>query len=81
MVRRFLLGEQKESPNVFSYTQALMELLNTLHPYTLKERHNLSVAKQHLNEIKKHTRKMYEQITILEEQVKILEENNIKKGR
>jgi uncharacterized protein (DUF3084 family) len=80
-IKMFLLNEEKENPNVFSYLQALNELLNTLKPYSLKEKHNLLVAKQHLNEIKKQVKRLHEEKQLLEEQVKTLEEQKIKKGR
>ena len=78
MIRQFLNEEIGQTPSVFSYIQALTELMHTFQPHTLKEKHNLSVAKQHLNEIKRQTRKLHEQLQLLEEQVKVLEESKEK---
>ena len=80
LMRKFLLNEEYESPNILSYIQALTELLNTLHPYTLKEKHNLSIAKQHLGEIRKQIRKMMEQMNTMEESIKLVKEDEEMKG-
>ena len=74
MTRNFLLGEAKISPSARAYAESVLRILEALRPKSQRESRQISIAKQHLQEIKKLNRKLEERITLLEEQVKILEE-------
>ena len=74
LTRRFLLGESQNKPTVRAYVESVASILNELRPRSQRENRQLSVAKQHLQEIKRLNRKLEEKIILLEEQVKILEE-------
>jgi hypothetical protein len=74
LTRRFLLGEAKSRPTVRAYVESVVGILEQFMPKSQRESRQLSVARQHLNEIKKLNRKLEEKITLLEEQVKVLEE-------
>jgi len=74
MTRSFLLGETKISPSARAYAESVLRILEALRPKSQRESRQISIAKQHLQEIKKLNRKLEERITLLEEQVKILEE-------
>ena len=74
LTRRFLLGESKVVPTVRAYVESIMRIMEEIRPKSQRESRQISVARQHLQEIKKLNRKLEEKITLLEEQVKILEE-------
>jgi cell shape-determining protein MreC len=74
LTKRFLLGEAKSRPSVRAYVESVVSILEHFIPKSQRESRQLSVARQHLNEIKKLNRKLEEKITLLEEQVKVLEE-------
>jgi hypothetical protein len=74
LTKRFLLGEAKSRPSVRAYVESIVNILEQFIPKSQRESRQLSVARQHLNEIKKLNRKLEEKITLLEEQVKVLEE-------
>ena len=74
LTKRFLLGEAKSRPSVRDYVESVVNILEHFIPKSQRESRQLSVARQHLNEIKKLNRKLEEKITLLEEQVKVLEE-------
>jgi hypothetical protein len=74
MTKRFLLGETKSAPSIRAYAESIAHILDDIRPKTQKESRQLSVARQHLQEIKKINRRLQEKISLLEEQVKILEE-------
>jgi hypothetical protein len=74
LTKRFLLGEAKSRPSVRAYVESVVNILEHFIPKSQRESRQLSVARQHLNEIKKLNRKLEEKITLLEEQVKVLEE-------
>ena len=77
LTRRFLLDEGTVKPSVRAYVESVIRILDEVRPKSQKENRQLSVAKQHLQEIKRLNRKLEERITLLEEQVKILEEGTI----
>ena len=74
LTRRFLLGESKSAPSIRAYTESVIGILEHFAPKSQRESRQLSVARQHLNEIKKLNRRLEEKIKLLEEQVEILEE-------
>jgi len=74
LTRRFLLGETATRPSVRAYVESVIRIIEEVRPKSQRENRQLSVAKQHLQEIKRLNRKLEEKITLLEEQVKILEE-------
>jgi hypothetical protein len=77
LTRRFLLDEGTLKPSVRAYVESVIRILDEVRPKSQKENRQMSVAKQHLQEIKRLNRKLEERITLLEEQVKILEEGTI----
>ena len=74
LTKRFLLGEAKSRPSVRAYVESVVGILEQFIPKSQRESRQLSVARQHLNEIKKLNRKLEEKIRLLEEQVQVLEE-------
>ena len=74
LTRRFLLDEGNIKPSVRAYVESVIRILDEVRPKSQKENRQMSVAKQHLQEIKRLNRKLEERISLLEEQVKILEE-------
>ena len=74
LTKRFLLGDAKSRPGVRAYVESVVGILEQFIPRTQRESRQLSIARQHLNEIKKLNRKLEERISLLEEQVKVLEE-------
>tara|TARA_R100000008_G_scaffold85293_1_gene74832 strand:+ start:1951 stop:2202 length:252 start_codon:yes stop_codon:yes gene_type:complete len=74
LTRRFLLGEGKQKPSVRAYVESVVRIIDGIRPKSQRENRQLSVARQHLQEIKRLNRKLEERISLLEEQVKILEE-------
>ena len=74
LTKRFLLGEAKSRPSVRAYVEPVVGILEQFIPKSQRESRQLSVARQHLNEIKKLNRRLEEKIALLEEQVKVLEE-------
>ena len=74
LTRRFLLGESIRKPSVRAYVESVLRIIDEVRPKSQRENRQLSVARQHLQEIKRLNRKLEERITLLEEQVKILEE-------
>ena len=74
ITRKFLLGEAKVVPTVRAYVESIVRILDEVRPKSQRENRQISVARQHLQEIKKLNRKLEERLTLLEEQVKILEE-------
>ena len=77
LTRRFLLGEGITKPSVRAYVESVIRILDEVRPKSQRENRQISVAKQHLQEIKRLNRKLEERITLLEEQVKLLEEGTI----
>jgi hypothetical protein len=77
LTRRFLLGESTKKPSVRAYVESVIRIIDEVRPKSQRENRQISVAKQHLQEIKRLNRKLEERITLLEEQVKILEEGTI----
>jgi len=74
LTRKFLLSESKVPPTVRAYVESIVRILEEIRPKSQRENRQISVARQHLQEIKKLNRKLEERITLLEEQVKIIEE-------
>ena len=74
LTRKFLLGETKQRPSVRAYVESIMRIIDEVRPKSQRENRQLSVARQHLQEIKRLNRQLVEKVTLLEEQVKILEE-------
>lgn len=76
LIRKFIKNEGKVAkPAVHSYIQSLMETLGALRPSTVRDRHRVQLAKEHLKEIKRQTRSLEERNRILEERIKVLEES------
>jgi len=69
MTRKFMLGESKASPDLFSYVQSLEQILNRLSPKTMRDVRDLEIAKENLREIKKGTKKLVDKVSNLEEQL------------
>jgi hypothetical protein len=76
ITKRFLLGESVNKPNVRAYVESVLRIIEEVRPKSQRESRQMSVARQHLQEIKKLNRKLEERLTLLEEQVKIIEEGN-----
>jgi len=76
LTRKFLLGESANKPNVRAYVESVLRIIEEVRPKSQRESRQMSVARQHLQEIKKLNRKLEERLTLLEEQVKIIEEGN-----
>jgi hypothetical protein len=74
ITRRFLLGEAKTKPSIRAYTESVLNILEQFVSRSQRESRQVSIAKQHLNEIRKLNRRLEEKINLLEEQIKILEE-------
>ena len=74
LTRKFLLGETKQRPSIRAYVESIMRIIDEVRPKSQRENRQLSVARQHLQEIKRLNRQLVEKVTLLEEQVKILEE-------
>ena len=53
----------------------MMEMLDALRPSTVRDKHRVQLAKEHLKEIKRQTRSLEERNRILEERIKVLEES------
>ena len=77
LTRRFLLGETTQKPSVRAYVESVLRIIDEVRPKSQRENRQISMARQHLQEIKRLNRKLEERITLLEEQVKILEEGTI----
>ena len=76
LIRKFIKNEGKVTkPAVHSYIHSLMEMLEALRPSTVRDRHRVQLAKEHLKEIKRQTRSLEERNRILEERIKVLEES------
>ena len=71
----FLLGENLEERNIFTYLQGLQEIISNIKPKSMTEERRLSLAKQHLKEARRSARKMQNELQILEERLNILEES------
>jgi hypothetical protein len=76
LTRRFLLGESKSPPSIRAYAESVIGILEQFAPKSQRESRQLSVARQHINEIKKLNRRLEEKVRLLEEQIIILEESN-----
>ena len=74
MTREFLMGESKETHNVFAYIQALQETLKNFSPRSKTESRRLNIARDQLKEIKRHTRKLQNEVELLQEKLVLLEE-------
>ena len=70
----FLLGEVKSKPTARAYVESVLRILDEVRPKSQKENRQLSVARQHLQEIRRVVNQLENKISLLEEQVKILEE-------
>ena len=69
-------------PDISSYIQNLNEIIESMKPYSLKEKRKLEIAKSHIREIKYRSNKLLEQIRILEEEkIKMLEEKSNKEEK
>ena len=75
MTRKFLLGENHNSPGMRSYIQSLNEILRSLSPKTQMEKRRVEIALEHVREIKRHTRKLEERVFVLEDKLQVLEED------
>jgi hypothetical protein len=74
IIRRFLINEDNNSPDIHSHVLVVSEIIEKLKPSSLRETRLISAAKQHIYEIKRCARKLQEKVTMLEEQIRILEE-------
>ena len=73
MTRDFLLGESK-NPSARAYVESVLRILDEVRPKSQKENRQLSVARQHLQEIRRVVNQLENKISLLEEQVRVLEE-------
>ena len=71
----FLLEENLEERNIFTYLQGLQEIISNIKPKSMTEERRLSLAKQHLKEARRSARKMQNELQVLEERLNILEES------
>ncbi len=74
ITRRFLLNESPQKPTIKGFVESVSSILEILRPRTQKESRQISIAKQHLNEIQKLNRRLEEKVRLLEEKVQVLEE-------
>ena len=74
LTKRFLLGEGKAPPSIRAYAESVVNILEQIIPKSQRESRQISIAKQHINEIKRLNRRLEEKINLLEEQIEILEE-------
>ena len=74
LTKRFLLGEGKTPPSIRAYAESVVNILEQIIPKSQRESRQISIAKQHINEIKRLNRRLEEKINLLEEQIEILEE-------
>ncbi len=76
LIRKFIKNEGKVTkPALHSYIRSLMDNLDALRPSTVRDRHRVQLAKEHLKEIKRQTRNLEERNRTLEERIKVLEES------
>jgi len=81
IIRKFIVNENNNDPDVFSHIQIVSEIIDRLKSNSLKETRFFNIMKQHMYEIKRKARKLQEQVNLLEEQVKMLEEEKTKKRK
>ena len=72
---KFILDENLQDRNIFTYLQGIQEIITNIKPKTITEERRLALAKQHLKEARRSARKMQNELQILEERLNILEEN------
>tara|TARA_R110000824_G_scaffold1178_1_gene6317 strand:+ start:7136 stop:7396 length:261 start_codon:yes stop_codon:yes gene_type:complete len=74
ITKRFLMGEGKIPLSIRAYAEQVASILEHIAPKSQRETRQISIAKQHLQEIKRLNRKLEEKVKLLEEQIEILEE-------
>lgn len=71
----FLLNENLQDKNIFTYLQGLEEIISNIKPKSMTEERRLSLARQHLKEARRSARRMQNELQVLEERLNILEES------
>jgi len=72
---RFILGENLDERNIFTYLQGLQEIISNIKPKSMTEERRLKLAKEHLREARRSARKMQNELQVLEERLTVLEES------
>ncbi len=72
---RFILGENLNERNIFTYLQGLQEIISNIKPKSMTEERRLKLAKEHLREARRSARKMQNELQVLEERLTVLEES------
>ena len=71
----FLLNENLDDKNIFTYLEGLQEFVSTIKPRSLTEERRIQLAKEYLREGRRSARKMQNQLEILQERLTVLEES------
>jgi len=71
----FLLNENLQDKNIFTYLQGLEEIISNIKPKSMTEERRLSLARQHLKEARRSARRMQNELQVLEERLNVLEES------
>jgi len=74
ITRKFLLGEEKTRPSIFTYIQGLQETLTNFTPKSKTESRRVSIAREQLREIKRRARHLQNEVELLQEKLNVLEE-------
>ena len=72
---RFLLGENLDDRNIFTYLQGIQEIISNIKPKSITEERRLALARQHLKEARRSARRMQNELQVLEERLNVLEES------
>ena len=72
---RFILGENLEERNIFTYLQGLQEIISNIKPKSMTEERRLKLDNNHLREVRKSARRIQNELQVLEERLNILEES------
>ena len=72
---RFILSENFDDRNIFTYLQGIQEIISNIKPKSMTEERRIALAKQHLKEARRSARRMQNELQVLEERLNILEES------
>jgi len=72
---QFILRENLDERNIFTYLQGLQEIISNIKPKSMTEERRLKLANNHLREVRKSARRMQNDLQVLEERLNILEES------
>jgi len=71
IIRNFMLleGQEIAAPDIFTHTQAAMQLLDKFSTRSIKEQRNIAIMRQHLREILKYAKRLVEETKTLKEEL------------